>query len=240
MDPAHLDPGLLSNEEHQNLLLYSRAYFEKWWRIHQRPVTPGCGNRLRIQYGQAELTKKILRMLGVTVGVEFTLMKEFMFDDSHLIGMNPELWVTASIDDFNRDHLSGRVLEFAGFNAGQRKDFHTLISQMRRLYIKRNDTKDQETIVVPYGEVLTLYDLHKFLGLEPYTTQLKAYNYVNHLGVKMAMTLQTENDYFDYLYTCFFKANLELATLGEMAGPDDCTVRYTLTVEPPAPMARWI
>lgn len=240
MEPAHLDPGLLTRQEHQLLLLYSRAYFEKWWKINSKE-RKGVPYRMRLSHGSCNLTHRILDKLGVTRGVQRTLVQEFMFDDSQLIGMNPAMWLAASLDEFNRDHLSGRVLEFAGLTSHQRKDFHTIISQMRRLYVQRNDQPGKkELLVIPFEEIITLWQLNERLGLKPYSDQIKTFNFVDHFGTKMTMSIQHEDQYFDFLYTCFYKSNLELTTLGDLAGADDCATMYSLSVEPPAPKGRWL
>mmetsp|Transcript_59928 Transcript_59928/g.69388 ORF Transcript_59928/g.69388 Transcript_59928/m.69388 type:complete len:341 (+) Transcript_59928:77-1099(+) len=236
MDPNYLDPGLLTVEEHQLLLLFSRAYFDKWRSIHTRPENPGP--RLRITYGDTSMLKQICDVLGVDAATQRSLIKEFLMDDAGLIGMNPRCWHTAYLDPANRDQLSGRVLEYAGLSVNQRQSFFRLLDQMRRIRIRRKDkpvgpTGDVEVDVIPFHEGATLYDLHVRLGLEPYSGQLKAYDLVDGRGTPLTMTLQDEDTYFDFLVLSFYKANIQLATLQEsMADDTDCTTRYSLTVEP--------
>lgn len=231
MDPAYLDPGLLTVEEHQLMLLFSRAYFDKWRSIHTRPEN--AAPRLRITYGKTSLLREMCDFLGVEPTVTRTLIREFLMDDAGLIGMNPECWELAYLDPANRDHLSGRVLEYAGLTPHQREKFFLLITQMRRIKIVRKDLGDQEEVlVIPFSEAPTLYDLHKKLGLEPYSGQIKSYDLVDENGTALSQTMSDEDSFFDFLVCSFYKPNLVNATLGEMADAKDLTSRYTLTVEP--------
>lgn len=230
MDPAYLDPGLLSAEEHQLLLLFSRAYYEKWRTIHERP--PNALPRVRIKYGATRLLDEMLDLLDVPSKVRRSLVKEFQLDDASLIAMDPECWATAYLDPFNRDHLTGRVLEFADMDEPRRAKFFLLLRQMRRLVVVRRDTSVEERLVVPFSTGVTLFDLCKHLGITPYNGQLKVYDYVDLRQTKQVITLKDEDSYFDLLVTLFFKANLRNATLSDVADDTDCTARYTITVEP--------
>lgn len=232
MDPVYLDPGLLSPEEHQLLLLFSRAYYEKWSVIHRRP--PIALPRLRISYGSSQLLDELLFLLDVDRHVCDVLKKEYAVDDASLIGMNPELWSTAFLDPANMDHLSGRVLEFAGMPESTRRKFYLLLNQMRRIKIHRRDLPNGEerVDVVPFHYGVTLFDLCKFLGLQPYSGQLKVYDYIDLHGTSRTETLKNEEAYFDYLVALFYRADVRSATLTDMADEQDNTCRYTITVEP--------
>ncbi|KEG12337.1 hypothetical protein DQ04_01781010 [Trypanosoma grayi] len=230
MDPAYLDPGLLTAEEHQLLLLFSRAYFEKWKMIHERP--PNALPRVRIKYGATRILDQMLDMLDVPAKVRQSLVKEFQLDDASLIAMDPDCWTTAYLDPFNRDHFSGRVLEFADMDEPLRNKFFLLLQQMRRMVVVRRDTEEEERMVVPFSLGVTLFDLSKYLGLSPYNGQLKVYDYVDMQQTKHAITLKDEDTYFDFLVTLFFKADLHNATLSDVADNTDNTARYTITVEP--------
>lgn len=231
MDPSYLDPGLLSVEEHQLLLLFSRAYFDKWRSIHTRPEN--AGPRLRISYGKTSLLKEMCEFIDISPKVTRSLVREFLMDDAGLIGMNPECWETAYLDPANRDHLSGRVLEYAGFTQEQREKFFLLVSQMRRIRVVRRDLGNEElTMVIPYKEAPTLYDLYKRLNLQPYSGQIKSYDLVDTSGTSLSQTMADEDTYFDFLVTSFYKPNLPMSTLSAgMADANDLTSRYTLTVE---------
>ncbi|KAK7200734.1 hypothetical protein NESM_000131400 [Novymonas esmeraldas] len=232
MDPVYLDPGLLSPEEHQLLLLFSRAYYEKWSIIHRRP--PLALPRLRISYGTSELLDEIFFLLDVHPSVCAVLKKEYAVDDASLIGMHPDLWSTAFLDPANMDHLSGRVLEFAGVPEPTRRKFFLLLDQMRRIKVHRRDLPNGEerVDVVPFGYGVTLFDFCKFLGIEPYAGQLKVYNYTDLRGTTRAETLKDEDSYFDYLVALFYRADVRSATLSDVADATDNTCRYTVTVEP--------
>ncbi|KAH9577232.1 hypothetical protein LSM04_000830 [Trypanosoma melophagium] len=230
MDPAYLDPGLLTAEEHHLLLLFSRAYYEKWKTIHARPAN--ALPRIRIKYGSTYLLDEMLELVEAPTKVRDSLVKEFQLDDASLIAMNPDCWMTAYLDPFNRDHFSGRVLEFAGMDEPLRNKFFLLLRQMRRLVIVRKDTPEEERLVLPFSTGVTLFDLCKYLGVDPYNGQLKVYDYMDLQQTKHVITLKDEDSYFDYLVTLFFKANLRNATLSDVADDTDNTARYTITVEP--------
>lgn len=232
MDPVYLDPGLLSPEEHQLLLLASRAYYEKWTTIYRRPPNPLP--QLRIQYGMTKLLDDILFLLDVKPAVCEVLKKEYAVDDASLIGMNPNLWSAAFLDPANMDQLSGRVLEFAGMEEPTRRKFFLLLDQMRRIKVHRRDLPNGEerVEVVPFHYGVTLFDLCKFLGLKPYNGQLKVYDMVDMQGTMRAETLKTEDVYFDFLIALFYRADIRAATLSDLADANDNTCRYTITVEP--------
>lgn len=232
MDPAYLDPGLLTPEEHQLLLLYSRAYYEKWKAIHRRPANGVT--RIRIRYGSSDLLDRMCNYLDVPGKVRDVLKREYLVDDSCLIAMNPDVWSTAYFDPANLDHLSGRVLGFADMAEETQEKFFALLHQMRRLHIVRKDLSGaaEEHFVVPYKEATTLYDLSKSLNIIPYAGQLKVYNMVDLRGTVQTVTLSDEDAFFDFLVTSFYKADLHRATLGELADSSDYTTQYTITVEP--------
>nr|CCC47541.1 conserved hypothetical protein [Trypanosoma vivax Y486] len=230
MDPAYLDPGLLSDEEHQLLLLFSRAYYEKWKALHARP--PNALPRLRIKYGSTRLLDEMLDLIDAPAQVRRSLVKEFQLDDASLVAMEPECWSTAYLDPFNMDHFSGRVLEFANLDDQRREKFYLLLRQMRRIVLVRRDTPEEERLVLPFSKGVTLYDLSKYLGITPYSGQLKVYDYVDLRQTHHVITLKDEDSYFDFLITTFFKADLRNATLGDVADDTDNTARYTITVEP--------
>ncbi|KPA82292.1 hypothetical protein ABB37_03397 [Leptomonas pyrrhocoris] len=232
MDPVYLDPGLLSPEEHQLLLLFSRAYYEKWKEIHRRPPHPLP--QLRINYGSTKLLDDILFMLDVQPAVGEILKKEYAVDDASLIGMNPNLWSSAYLDPANMDQLSGRVLEFAGVQEPTRRKFFLLLEQMRRIKVHRRDlpSGEEKVEIVPFHFGVTLFDLCKYLGLGPYNGQLKVYDMVDMAGTMRAETLKSEDVYFDFLIALFFRADIRNATLTDLADAQDNTCRYTVTVEP--------
>lgn len=237
MDPSHLDPGILNPEEHQLLLLYSRAYYEKWKVIHRRPanVVP----RLRIKYGGSALLDEMLELVECPKDVRLVLKLEYQVDDSCLIGMAPHCWSTAYLDPCNMDHLSGRVLEFADMPADSREKFFSVLDQMRRIRIVRRDlgTKEnpnvEEELILPFCYGVTLFDLYKYLNLKPYSGQLKVYDFMDLSGTPRVISLIDEDSYFDFLLAVFYRANLRRATLSKnLADEKDYTCRYSITVEP--------
>lgn len=171
MDPAYLDPGVLTPEEHHLLLLFSRAYFHKWKTIKSRP--PPAAPRIRLEYGATDLLDEIGALLDVPPSVLRTLKKEYSVDDSSLIAMEPALWVCAYLDPANLDILSGRVLDFADMTASTQEKFFTLLRQMRRIHVIRRDgvgatpsnEEDEQHLVVPFRCAVTLYELYTYLGL---------------------------------------------------------------------------
>lgn len=232
MDPSHLDPGLLTPEEHQLLLLYSRAYYEKWSALHKRPAV--AAPRLRLQYGSSKVLDELLDLVECPQDPRDALKQEYLVDDSSLIGMNPNCWTTAYLDPGNMDHLSGRVLDFADVPVECQQKFFLVLDQMRRIKVVRCDTADgeEETLIVPFLYGITLFDLHKYLGLKPYSGQLKVYDYVDGQGTPRVITLSSEDVYFDFLVSSFYKADLRKAnTLSSIADDKDHTCRYVVTVE---------
>jgi hypothetical protein len=228
MDPTYLDPGLITDEEHHLLLLFSRAYFEKWRPIHERPAT--ISPRLRLVYGRSTLTEEMFDILSVSRVVGFSLLKEFMLDDAYLIAMNPRCWSTAHLDPANMDHFSGRVLEFAGMDKSARDNFFLLLDQMRRLPVNRRIDGEWEKLVIPFEQCTSLEHLYQTLNADPSAVQLKSYDYVNSRGVSTVVTFRTEDDFFDFKVDCFLKANLRLGTIGDVADTRDCCSRYSITV----------
>ncbi|RNF11184.1 hypothetical protein TraAM80_01115 [Trypanosoma rangeli] len=131
---------------------------------------------MRIKYCATHLLDDMLELLGTPEKVRQPLVKEFQLDDASLIAMNPDCWETAYLDPFNRDHFSGRVLEFAGMDEPLRTRFFLLLQQMRRLIVVRKDTTEDQRIVFPFTAGVTLFDLYKHLGLDPYNGQMKIYD----------------------------------------------------------------
>lgn len=232
MDPSHLDPGVLTPQEHQMLLLFSRAYYEKWQVIHRRPAN--AVPRLRIKKGPSPVLEELLGLIECPPDVRESLRDEYQLDDASLIAMDPSAWATAYLDPANLDHFSGRVLEFADMPRPNQEKMFRVLDQMRRLRIARRDAVDGEepTLVVPFYYGVTLFDLHKYLGLTPYSGQLKVHDYVDLTGTPRVITLKDEDTYFDFLISVFYRPNLRLATLNDAADETDCTSRYTITVEP--------
>lgn len=237
MDPAYLDPGLLTPEEHHLLLLYSRAYYEKWKAIHTRP--PAGTPRIRLRYGGTKVLDELCQLVGVPADICDVLKKEYFVDDASLIAMDPDLWSTAYLDPANMDQFSGRVLEFAGMTASMRRTFLSVIRQMRRLVIHRRDTESfqkgrgEENIILPYKHAVTLYDLHRYLEVPAYAGQLKVYDFYDLDGTQLTQTLSAEDVFFDYLVYAFYKPDFAKATLQEELTDDtDHTARYSITVEP--------
>lgn len=95
--------------------------------------------------------------------------------------------------------------------------FFQLLRQMRRIRVIRHDgpkREENKEQVVAFHDAPTLYDFYRYLGLAPYSGQLKVYDYIDLKGTKLIITLQTEDDFFDFLMTIFCKADLNNATLG--------------------------
>lgn len=137
MDPSYLDPGVLTPQEHQLLLLFSRSYYEKWKVIHRRPAT--AVPRIRIKYGTSTLLDELLSLVDCPEEVREALKLEYQLDDSSLIAMEPSCWTTAYLDPHNMDHFSGRVLDFADMPVEAQKKFFLALDQMRRIKIIRKD-----------------------------------------------------------------------------------------------------
>ena len=237
MAPTYLDPGLLTNEEHHLLLLFSRAYYEKWKQIHSVPreVAP----KPRIKKGRFELSRRIFLYAGCSEA-QIKAAQDLLIDDASFIGMQPGLWATAHLDEKVRDHLTGRVLEFAGITESQMKDIFETLQRMRTIVVRRRDQARQRPFaissgdpdeVVPsnqglaeheiedtglltfsFSEVPTLFDLHKVLGLDSYTGQIKCHTYTDANGTEQTLSISDEDVYFDLLVTSFFKARLEMTT----------------------------
>eukprot|EP00796_Vickermania_ingenoplastis_P007269 gene7269-5115_t len=234
MDPSHLDPGLLTPQEHQLLLLFSRAYYEKWKIIHRRPSN--AAPRIRIKYGSSAMLDELLELVECPKDARESLKLEYQVDDASIIAMEPNCWSTAYLDPSNMDHFTGRVLDFADVPKDCQQKIFTALDQMRRLRILRRDqrhpTGEENELIVPFHYGVTLFDLYKYLGLKPYSGQLKVYNYVDLDGTPRVVTLDEEDTYFDFLLALFYRADLRSATLSALADEKDCTCRYTITVEP--------
>ena len=237
MDPKFLDPGVLSDDEHHLLLLYSRSYYDKWKKIHAQPRE--FAPALRIKRGRFDLTRELLDMLCVPTEQQEKL-NDLGFDDSCLIALHPKKWVTAHLDPRLRDLLTGRVLEIAGVAQYQRDRLYDTINHMRTICIVRKDLnhdreeyrnsmwqdryEDEERLFFPYSGVRTLHDLHTRLGLETYTGQVKLYNFYDETKTRLTLTLADEDAYFDFLVRNFYNANLTLYGQPSLS-------RYTLVVE---------
>ena len=252
MDPQFLDPGMLSREEHQLLLLYSRAYYEKWAALHSKADV--CFPRVRTRLGHSDVLEQLFRMVGAQPDVVETAKSEFLMDDVSLIAMKPELWETAHMDEALRDHLSGRVLEFLGLSEVQQRNFFQILDQMRRVVVRRRDMVSEldntpvpeevvGEIVVPYAEAVTLHEFCTNMSVAPYNGQVKVYNMLDERGTRVCLTINNEDTFFDFLITNFYKANLSLATMGEIADANDSTSRYVLTIaaegQQTQTMGRW-
>lgn len=163
MDPSYLDPGVLTPQEHQLLLLFSRSYYEKWKAIHRRPAT--AVPRIRIKYGASTLLDELLSLVDCPTEVREVLKLEYQLDDASLIAMDPSCWTTAYLDPHNMDHFSGRVLDFAEMSLEVQKKFFTALDQMRRLKIIRRDVSPsaaEQRRREAFGENPTSYaDLRK-------------------------------------------------------------------------------
>lgn len=239
MDPQFLDPGMLNREEHQLLLLYSRAYYEKWAALHSKADV--CFPRVRTRLGQSDVMTQLFRMVGCPSDTVEIARREFLLDDVSLIAMKPDLWETAHMDEALRDHLSGRVLEFLGLNEVQQRNFFQILDQMRRIVVRRRDMISEldnspipedvvgETIV-PYAEAVTLHEFSTHLGIQPYNGQVKVYNMLDERNTRVCLTINNEDTFFDFLITNFYKANLSLATMGDIADANDATARYVITI----------
>ncbi|CAD2214973.1 hypothetical protein AGDE_08580 [Angomonas deanei] len=232
MDPNYLDPGLLTPEEHHLLLLYSRAYYEKWGTIRARP--PNIVPHLRFKYGGTALLDSITDLLDLPRENIKTLKQEYFFDDSCLIAMDPSLWRTAYLDPANRDHLSGRILDFGDIEKSKQEKFFLLLDQMRRIRVVRHDQGEEEKVeIIPFRNAVTLYDFSKYLGLKPYQGHLKVYDYVDTKKTAKVFTVKTEDDFFDFLVALFYSADIGEATLqADLADANDNTCRYSIVVEP--------
>lgn len=137
MDPSYLDPGVLTPQEHQLLLLFSRAYYEKWKVIHRRPAT--AVPRIRLKYGSTAVLDELLTLVDCPDEVREVLKLEYQVDDASLVAMDTSCWTTAYLDPHNLDHFSGRVLEFADMPHEAQQKFFMALDQMRRIKIKRKD-----------------------------------------------------------------------------------------------------
>ena len=241
MDPEYLDPGVLSGEEHQLLLLHGRSYFDKWKVIHKdiRDVAPG----LRIKKGSYNLVFELCRMLSIPESAQSYLCNN-MFDDATLVAFKTNKWKTANIEPKLRDLITGKVLEKAGVREYQIERLNECLSKMRTIKIVRkdgiqdkhemardykqnmwqDDHSEDDVLVLEYKQARTLYDLYTRLGLDPYNGHIKLYNYYDAEGTRLTLTLSNEDEYFDFLQYNFYGANLHLYGYESMS-------KYTLVVE---------
>jgi hypothetical protein len=151
MAPTFLDPGLLTNEEHHLLLLYSRAYYEKWEAIHSLPreIAP----KPRIKKGRFELARRLMEHAACDKH-QIKRAQDLLIDDASFVGMNPNLWRTAHLDEGLRNTLTGRVLEFAGLTETQMADIFETLERMRTIVVKRKDVnRFNDNVFAITGEV---------------------------------------------------------------------------------------
>ena len=267
MDPTYLDPGLVTREEHHLLLQFSRAYYEKWKSIHTKPreIAP----TIRIKKGAVSSCQDMFTRHGVPETVQRKAF-DLLFDDSHLAGLNPNVWKTCHMADYLRDHLTGASLLAAGFTPSQLQSVFETLERMRTLTIHRRDVyelderrravdrrpdepppppsadvtgqptaaslTDTPSLVLPFTECVTLFDLYTLFNLEPYNGQLKVYNYFDEHGSRLALTLYEEDSFFDMKFRSFYNANLDV-TVG-------CPSRFIITVtsktRAQSSIGRWI
>jgi len=219
MDPQFLDPGVLSTEEHHLLLLFSRAYYEKWRVIHAR-MTP-YGVRIRKRIGPHKLLKKIFTMLGVDSMVMNRLLYDYWLDDSMLIGMNCDLWLTANLPQSLKGQIDCSCLTLAGIPLRTQEFFFTILEKMRTLRVVREDMEALQTPfgqkggIVPfvnYRDAVTFFDFSRKLGVPPYSGQCTA-----QLGevlddfhkVLRTYSFIDEDTYFDFLYGSFYDPDFD-------------------------------
>ena len=241
MAPTFLDPGLLTTEEHHLLLLYSRGYYEKWSEIHSKPreVAP----KPRIKKGRFDLSRRLFQHARCSEA-QIRKAQDLLIDDASFFGMNPKLWRHAHLDEKVRDHLTGRVLEFAGLTESQMADIFATLERMRSIVVRRRDdaptdhvaiegavdsravaaTVDGDYLTFNYRDVPTLFDLYKSLGLQTYSGQLKCYSFIDRVGTEITMSFSDEDVYFDFLVSNFLRAALEVPEPGS-------TSPYVITVE---------
>ena len=243
MAPTFLDPGLLTTEEHHLLLLFSRAYYEKWLEIHSKPreVAP----RPRIKKGRFEVSARLLKFVGADAH-QIKKARDLLIDDASFAGMKPGLWSSAHLDEKVRDHLTGRCLEFIGLKERQMDELFEMLERMRSVVVKRRDKRaklfalpgatdvsakstyyneDDEDgyLTFSFKDASTLHDLHTLLGLPSYSGQLKCYNFVDKHNTEHHVSLVDEDTYFDLLIQSFFGARLEV--------PSGSTSPFVITVE---------
>lgn len=225
MAPTFLDPGLLTTEEHHLLLLHSRMYYEKWTEIHAKPRE--CAPKIRIKYGRFSKTSEILDYIGVPAETKERLAIAKM-DDASLIGMNPNLWATAHLDAQLRDQLTGRVFTQCDVTEHDQELIFALLDRMRTLVVHRRDTRPEQTIEIPYSEITTLWDLHKLLGLDSYSGQIKCYNWYDE-GARKVISMGDEDNFFDFKIYNFYKANIR--ALGNFDARAQLTVESNTRAE---------
>lgn len=241
MAPTFLDPGLLTTEEHHHLLLHSRAYYEKWTDIHSKPRE--FAPKIRRKKGRFVFTKRIFDYAAVPQHVQ-KRAEEMMIDDSMFVAMDPSLWKSAHLDERLRDELTGRVLEMAGVSETQMDDIFGMLRRLRTFVVKRKDLPEGDEdpaadengfITFNYRDCPTLWNVYKNLGLPTYSGQLKLHSFVDAQGTPVSLSLATEDDYFDFLMTNFYR--------GDMSTPHGSPSRYVVTVEAKtraqAAMGKW-
>lgn len=224
MAPTYLDPGLLTREEHHLLLLFSRAYYEKWREIHSHPRE--FASKARVKLGRFSKCIQIFEHLNIPYE-KIKKAQQLYFDDSSLIAMHPNLWVSAHMDDILRDQLTGRVLRKAGFADDEVDRVVRILESMRTLLVRRSDLPgdDKKETIVPFREAPTLYDLYRHLELRGDQHVVKCHNYIVEGMPKRTITLGGEDQYFDFCVDTFFEANPAIAETNSAA-------RFVLSIDP--------
>lgn len=222
MAPTYLDPGLLTKEEHHLLLLYSRAYYEKWREIHSHPRE--FASKARIKLGRYTKCIQVFEYLNI----EYPKIKkaqQLYFDDSSLIAMQPNLWVTAHMDDVVRDQLTGRVLRQAGFSDDEVDKVARLLDAMRTILVRREDLPEQQEVLVPFRDAPTLHDLYSYCKLRGDQHVVKCRNYQTEGMPKRTITMGGEDMYFDFCIDTFYEANPAVSE-------HNAAGRFVLSVDP--------
>jgi hypothetical protein len=213
MAPTFLDPGLLTQEEHHLLLLFSRAYYEKWREIHSAPreFVP----RARKKLGRFTKCVQIFEYLKIDLP-RIRKAQELYFDDATLMGFHPRLWVTAHLDEQLRDQITGRVLRQAGFVDDEVNKVFGIVDSMRTLYVIREDVPNTADVIVPYREAITLYDLYARLGIDG-SRAIKCHNYKADGMPARCITISGEDDFFDFLVDNFYESDPAIAETNSAA-----------------------
>lgn len=140
ISPEFLDPGVVSDEEHQLLLLHSRAYFEKWKIIHARPDQGSMGPKMYTTYGQSSKLEEVCDYIGISPEVVKVMKrKPHLIDDASLIAMSDKAWTGANLDEKMRDDLTGMTLVDAGVAPEHLQELFEVLDKMRSFVIIRKD-----------------------------------------------------------------------------------------------------
>eukprot|EP00759_Apiculatamorpha_spiralis_P048014 PhF_6_TR43397/c1_g1_i1/m.66633 len=220
MDVQYLNPGVLTIEEHHLLLLHSRAYFEKWKTIHSLPreILP----HKRVKKGGTGVLRKIAAACGMKEQERKILEEKFLLDDAAIIAMNPLLWTNAHLDPKLRSQFTGHVLREAKVNPIVAKDFYMILNCLRCF---RVNTLNGVERIIQFKEATTLYDLYQLLDIPVYNGQLRVLDFTQR-GV--VISLRTEDDYFDFLYSTFADCDL----IGRIPAPGLCCSKYEINILP--------